>query len=152
MANISTQLADLAIVRSLLIQKVSNGLSADVAKAYQEIIDNIARDIRGANPITIKNMNATIKELKSRFEVDLSFLKPELEDLAITESAYALSAVNSTVGVDVFNKVVKESTMKNIINTQIVTSGTEGHLLDDWLKTFDAKMINSIEGVIKINV
>jgi len=50
MANISTQLSDLAIIRSLLLQRIANNLSAEVAGAYQNIIDDISRDIRGATP------------------------------------------------------------------------------------------------------
>ena len=152
MANISSSLADLAIVRSLLIQKIANGLSADVSKAYQTIIDNISRDIRGASPITLKNMKATIKELKSRFEVDTSFLKPELEDLAITESAYAASSVNSTVGVEVFSKLPAESTIKNIVATSLMSSGSGATTIKGWMKSVEDKSVRDIENIVKLGV
>jgi len=150
--NISSSLADLAIIRSLLIQRVANNLSAEVAGAYQNIIDDISRDIRGATPITLKNMNATIKELKERFEVDISFLKPELEDLAVAESAYALNSVNSTVGVDIFSKIPPESTIRNIVATGLISDGKRAEPIKAWLDGIDAKMINDIEGVVKNGV
>jgi len=152
MANISTQLLDLAIIRSVLLQRIANNLSAEVAGAYQNIIDDISRDIRGATPITLKNMNATIKELKERFEVDISFLNKDLEDLAVTESAYALNSVNSTVGVDIFSKVPPESTIRNIVATGLISDGKRAEPIKAWLKGIDAKMINDIEGVVKNGV
>lgn len=152
MANISTQLSDLAIIRSLLIQRVSNGLSAKVARAYQDMIDQIDKDIRSAKPITLRNMTATIKELKERFEIDTSFLNKELEDLAVTESAFALNSVNSTVGVDIFSKVPPEATIRNIVATSLISDGKRAETIDTWLKGIDAKMLNDIEGVIKNGV
>jgi hypothetical protein len=38
MANISDQLADIAIVRSLILQRISNGLPRQVADVYTDII------------------------------------------------------------------------------------------------------------------
>jgi len=152
MANISTQLSDLAIIRSLLLQRIANNLSAEVAGAYQNIIDDISRDIRGATPITLKNMNATIKELKERFEVDISFLQPELEDLAVTEASFALNSVNATVGVDVFSKVVPESTIRNIVAVSLMSDGKRARKIDEWFSGIDAKMLSDIDAVVKNGV
>jgi len=152
MANISSQLADIAILRSLLLQKVSNGLSSQVSGAYQNIIDSIAQDIRGANKITLRNMSKTIAELKERFEVDISFLKPELEDLAVTESAFALNSVNATANFDIFSKVPPESTIRNIVAVSLMSDGRRARKIDEWFSGIDAKMLSDIEAVVQNGV
>ena len=152
MANISSQLADLAIVRSLLIHQVSNGLSSDVAKVYNDIIEDLTTAVRGATPITLRNMNATIKELKERFTVDNSKLYSDLEDLAATEATFALNSVNSTVGVDVFSRIPPESTIRNIVATSLISDGKRAETINAWFSGIDTKMLNDIEGVVKQGV
>ena len=152
MANISSQLSNLAIIRSLLLVRISNGLSTDVAKAYQNIIDSLAADLRGATPLNLRNMNVTIAELKSRFEVDIDFLNKDLQDLAVTESAFALNSVNATVGVDIFSKVPPESTIRNLLATSLISDGKRAKSIEAWFNDIDTKMLNDIEAVVKNGV
>jgi len=150
--NFSTQLSDLAIIQSLLLQRVSNGLSSDVANVYSQIIEDLTTAIRGADNINARNMNATIKELKERFDVDVNFLYDDLEELAITESAFAANAVNATAGVDIFRKLPPESTIRNIVATSLMSSGQQAATIKGWLKGIDAKMLNDIEGVVGLGI
>ena len=152
MQNISTQLADLAITRSLLIHKVANGLSNDIAKVYNDIIDGLVSDLKSGKPINLKNMNATIKDLQSRFTPNTDSINSDLSDLAVNEGNYALKSVNTAVGVDIFKKVVPESTMRNILNVSLMSSGNGATTIKGWLKSVEYKSLNDIEKVVKLGV
>ena len=119
MANISSQLADLAIVRSLLLQRVANGLSNKVSSVYQDIIDDIDLTIRSADNINLRNMRSAIKELQSRIDVDINFLYKDLDGLAVSEATYAFNSTNAVVGVDVFSKFPPESVIDNITKSTL---------------------------------
>ncbi|NOQ31801.1 MAG: hypothetical protein GQ570_11825 [Helicobacteraceae bacterium] len=153
MANISDTMADLAITRSLILQRVSNGLSTEVASIYQEILNDINSTIKTADAITIRNANTAISELQSRINPDLDFMYKELDDLALAESAYAISSTNAVVGVEIFKKIPKDSTLLNIAKTSLMSDGNGGAAtIPDWFEGIDQSMMKDLQSAIKLGV
>lgn len=148
MANITDILSDLAITRSLVLQRVSNGLSSNVASAYQEIIDDITNAVKTADEITLKNMRVTISELKSRVAPDIDFVKTDLTDLAKTEAGYVMASTNAVVGIDIFSKIVPDKTLENIYKTSLI----EGATIKDWFSSLEKSMQTDLERGIKLGV
>lgn len=149
MPNVSTQLSELAIIRSLLIQRVSNGLSQQVANEYQRIINDLDVALRSAKKINLKNLNATIADLKSRVDINTSFLYDDLKEFGVAESAYAVNSVNTVVGVEIFKQIPPESTIKRIVNTSLLSSGKQADTIKKWLDDVDKKMLRDIDKVVK---
>jgi len=152
MANISDVLSDIAITRSLILQRVSNGLSRQVADVYTDIIDEIVDSIKTARPVTLRNMETTIKELKKRVTPDINFIFDDLEELAVTESAFAISSTNKAVGAVVFSKIPPEATIRNIMNVTLLSDGKRADTLDKWFGGVDKRMESDLEGAIKLSV
>jgi SPP1 gp7 family putative phage head morphogenesis protein len=145
-ANIADTMADIAITRSLVLQKVSNGLSNEVALIYKEILDDVDLAIKTADPINLRNANATVKELKSRVDVDLSSQYEDLGELAKTEAGYVMASTNAVIGADIFSKVVKDSTLVNIAKTSLI----EGATIKSWFTSLDKSMQTDLERAIKL--
>ena len=148
MANISSQLADLAIVRSLLLQRVANGLSNKVSSVYQDIIDDIDLTIRSADNINLRNMRSAIKELQSRIDVDINFLYKDLDGLAVSEATYAFNSTNAVVGVDVFSKFPPESVIDNITKSTLM----EGATIGQYYRSLNDSMKFDLDRTLKMGV
>ena len=148
MSNITDTMADLAITRSLLLERVKNGLSKDVASAYIEILNDINNAIKTANDITLKNMRATIAELKTRVSPDIDFVKTDLTDLAKTEASYVISSTNAVIGADIFSKIVPDSTLSNLYKTSLI----EGATISNWFSSLDKSIQTDLERSIKLGV
>ena len=146
MSNITDVLSDLAITRSLLLQRVSNGLSQDVARVYTDIMDDISDAIKTANPITIRNSSVTIKELKSRIDPDIAFVKDDLTDLAKTEAGYIASSTNAVIGADIFAKIPTDATLSNIYKTSLI----EGATISNYFSALDKSMQTDLERAIRL--
>jgi len=144
--NITTSLADIAITRSLVLERVKNGLNAKVASMYQGILKDIEKRMRNNPEMNIKNMNKIIREIKST--VTTVDIKSDLTDLANQEASYAISSTNAIAGGAVFNKVVKESTIKNIVNTSLM----EGATISNWFSSLNKSTQTDLERQIKQGV
>ena len=148
MANITDQLADLAIIRSLLITRVANGMSRDVASMYNDILDDIDDAIKTASPINLRNMNITIRELKTRVDTDFTFLKDDMTELAKAEAVYTASSANAIVGATVFAKLPTDSSLANIYNTSLM----QGATLGSWFSSLDKSMQTDLDRAVKLGV
>jgi hypothetical protein len=82
MANISEELADLTISRQLILTRVANGLSKQVADHYEAMIDDIRTTILKSGNIS-NRLRQTIKDIKEQLSVP-NFDK-EFKDLAKQE-------------------------------------------------------------------
>lgn len=148
MANATDILADLAITRSLILERVRNGLSADIARTYTDIVDDITKAIKIADNINLKNLQITISELKNRVAPDNTKLLSDLSDLAITEAGYVTASTNAVFGIDILSKVVPESTLNNIVKTSLI----EGATINEWFSSLDSSMQTDLERQIKLGV
>jgi len=148
MANISDVLADATISRALILQRIANGLSRDVASQYQSIIDDIVKTIKSTDSeITIRNMNKLIKELKSKVETDLPIYQ-DLNDLGIQEATWAATSINTAVGVDIVSRIAPASAIEKIVNTSLM----EGATIKSWFQSLDASMQVDLDRAVKLGV
>jgi len=147
MANITTTLADISITRALILERVKNGLSNDVALVYKEILAEIEAKIRSYPEMNISNMNKIIKEIKSSVTPSLN-IYDDLVDFASQEATFMMTSVNSVAGYDIMSRVVKESTIKKLVNTSLM----EGATISDWFSSLEKSIQTDLERQIKIGV
>ena len=145
MANISDDLADIAISRSLVLQRYANGLSKQVAEHYTEMIDDIQTTILKSGNIS-NRLRQTIKDIKEQLSVP-NFDK-DLKELAQQEVNYTQKAYNSVIGIDLFKNIPPEGAMSAILNTSLI----EGALLSDWFKDLKNSQAFDVERAIKLGV
>ena len=145
MDNISTQLSDLAIARSLVLQRVANGLSNDVAILYNEMIDDISTTILKSGKIS-NHLTKTIKDIKAQLQVP--DINDNLKDIAQAEVNYTQKAYNSVIGIDLFKNVPPEGAMASILNTSLI----EGAVLKDWMNDLSLSQAFDVERAIKLGV
>ena len=130
MANLSEDLADLTISRQLVLQRLSNGLSKQVADHYEAMIDDIRTTILKSGVIS-NHLKQTINDIKEQLSVP-NFDK-EFKDLAKQEVNYTQKAYNTAVGVDVFKNIPPESAMNAILNTSLI----EGATIQNWFNRLE---------------
>jgi len=137
--NINTQILDLLLKRDLLLQRVSNGLSKDIANEYIKIINNAIESFNKYD-ISIINMNKVIKEISQRFEFDYPTIAYEqFKELGIAEASYIPNGINALVGVDIVNKVLPEPLIEKVIKASYLDKGL---LLKDAFSAFDDNLKN----------
>lgn len=145
MANISDDLADIAISRSLVLQRYANGLSKQVAEHYQEMIDDIQTTILKSGNIS-NRLRQTIKDIKEQLSVP-NFDK-DLKELAQQEVNYTQKAYNSVIGIDLFKNIPPEGAMASILNTSLI----EGASIGAWLKDLENSQAFDVERAVKLGM
>lgn len=145
MANISEELADLTISRQLILTRVANGLSKQVADHYEAIIDDISTTILKSGNIS-NRLRQTIKDIKEQLSVP-NFDK-EFKELAKQEVNYTKKAYNSVIGVDVFKNIPPESAMSSILSTSLI----EGATISAWIKDLEDSQAFDVERAIKLGM
>lgn len=143
--NISDQLADLAIARSLVLIRIQNGLSNDVAILYNEMIDDISTTILKSGKIS-NHLTKTIKDIKAQLQVP--DINDNLKDIAQAEVNYTQKAYNSVIGIDLFKNIPPEGAMSAILNTSLI----EGATIHSWLKDLDNSQAFDVERAIKLGM
>lgn len=147
MENISTQLASLAITRSLILQRVANNLSKEVAQAYLSVIDDVTKQLKSGDDINIKNVNKIIKELQSRMEVNLD-IESDLTKLGMSEAQWAQSSVNGAVGIDLMSKLPTEATIAKIVGDSYI----EGATINEWFNGVNDSMKNDLKKSVRVGM
>ena len=145
MANISDELADIAISRSLVLERVKNGLSKQVAEHYTAMIDDIQTTILKSGNIS-NRLRQTIKDIKEQLSVP-NFDK-DLKELAQSEVNYTQKAYNSVIGIDLFKNIPPEGAMSAILNTSLI----EGATIHSWLKDLENSQSFDVERAIKLGM
>lgn len=145
MQNISEQLANLAITRSLLLHRVSNGLSNDVASLYKEMIDDITTTILKSGKSS-NNITKTIKDIKAQLQVP--DIESDMNSLAQSEVSFTKNAYNAVIGIDIFKNIPPESAMAQIYNTSLI----EGASVGMWLKDLEYSQAFDIERAVKLGM
>lgn len=147
--NINTQILDLLLKRDLLLQRVSNGLSKEIANEYIKIINNAIESFNKYD-ISIINMNKVIKEISQRFEFDYPTIAYEqFKELGIAEALYIPNGINALVGVDIVNKVLPEPLIEKVIKASYLDKGL---LLKDAFSAFDDNLKNVMINEIRNGV
>lgn len=145
MANISDDLADIAISRSLVLQRYANGLSKQVAEHYTEMIDDIQTTILKSGNIS-NRLRQTIKDIKEQLSVPN--FDNDFKELAQSEVNYTQKAYNSVIGIDLFKNIPHEGAMSAILNTSLI----EGATIGSWLQDLENSQAFDVERAIKLGV
>ncbi len=103
--NTNDEILDLLIKRDLLLQRVGNALSKDIASQYIEIIDNAINNI-GKNNISLLNMNKIIKQINIDIYEYYPTIENDLKQIMETESIAIPTAINTIVAVDIVKKTL----------------------------------------------
>lgn len=147
--NINSQILDILLKRDLLLQRVSNGLSKEIANEYIKIINNAIESFNKYD-ISIINMNKVIKEISQRFEFDYPTIAYEqFKELGIAEASYIPNGINVLVGVDIVNKVLPEPLIEKVIKASYLDKGL---LLKDAFSAFDDNLKNVMINEIRNGV
>lgn len=136
MQNLTDEIKDLLLTRSLLLQRVSNSLTKDIINAYVSIIDDILSQIATGKNINIVNMNKIINELNSKLSPDLTSVNDDLVQLGISEASYVANGINGAIGIDLVSKLPTDRTVQKIVNTSLM----DGLTLSSWLEDKDSKL------------
>lgn len=147
--NINEQLLDLLLKRDLLLQRVSNGLSKEVALYYTDLIKQAINTIKDYDEITIVKMNKLIKEINSKIDYPYSEIEPKFNDLATVEASYIPTGINALVGVDIVNKVLPHSIVQRIINNSYLS---DGNTIKEGFSKLDDKLKETFQNQIRLGV
>ena len=136
MQNLTDEIKDILLTRSLLLQRVSNSLTKDIINAYVSVIDDILAQIATGKNINLVNMNKIINELNAKLTPDLTSVNDDLVQLGISEASYVANGINGSIGIDLVSKLPTDRTVQKIVNTSLM----DGLTLSSWLEDKDNKL------------
>lgn len=142
------ELLDLLLKRDLLLQRVSNGLSKDMAKDYLKMIDE-AISIIGKSDITVVNMNKVIKEISDYITLDYPKVESNLKDISFTEANHIPNSINALVGVDIVTNKLSESLTNKIVKNSILN---DGYTIKEGFEKLNEKLQATFQNQIRLGV
>lgn len=148
MQNLTDEIKDLLLTRSLLLQRVSNSLTKDIINAYVSVIDDILAQIATGKNINIVNMNKIIKELNAKLTPDLTSVNDDLVQLGISEASYVANGINGAIGIDLVSKLPTDRTVQKIVNTSLM----DGLTISEWLGKQDKAFQETLTKQIRLAV
>lgn len=148
MQNLTDEIKDLLLTRSLLLQRVSNSLTKDIINAYVSVIDDILAQIATGKNINLVNMNKIIKELNSKLTPDLTSVNDDLVQLGISEASYIANGINGAIGIDLVSKLPTDRTVQKIVNTSLM----DGLTMSEWLGKQDKAFQETLTKQIRLAV
>ena len=148
MQNLTDEIKDLLLTRSLLLQRVSNSLTKDIVNAYVSVIDDILAQIATGKNINLVNMNKIIKELNAKLTPDLTSVNDDLVQLGISEASYVANGINGAIGIDLVSKLPTDRTVQKIVNTSLM----DGLTISEWLGKQDKAFQETLTKQIRLAV
>ena len=148
MQNLTDEIKDLLLTRSLLLQRVSNSLTKDVINAYVSVIDDILAQIATGKNINLVNMNKIINELNAKLTPDLTSVNDDLVQLGISEASYIANGINGSIGIDLVSKLPTDRTVQKIVNTSLM----DGLTISEWLGKQDKAFQETLTKQIRLAV
>ena len=144
MKSFNDLIAELEVARSLLHERIKNGLSRKVARFYDEMIADLQAQILRKKNIT-RNLAKTIEDLKSALST------PDFNDefTAIAQDEVRhLRKYNKLAGFALFLHVLPQSAVDRLINTTLL----EGATVNAWNRGLNTDQKARLEREIKIGV
>ena len=148
MQNLTDEIKDLLLTRSLLLQRVSNSLTKDIINAYVSVIDDILAQIATGKNINLVNMNKIINELNAKLSPDLTSVSDDLVQLGISEASYIANGINGSIGIDLVSKLPTDRTVQKIVNTSLM----DGLTISEWLGKQDKSFQETLTKQIRLGV
>lgn len=146
--NTNDELLDLLLKRDLLLQRVSNGLSKEIASQYIKMIDEAINSL-GRVDISLINMNKIIKEINSNIGLDYASVEDNFNEVAITEASFIPKAINGIVAVDIMNKTLPDSLVNKIVKNSILS---DGYTIKEAFQKLDTRLQETFQNQIRLGV
>lgn len=144
MKSFNDLIAELEVARSLLHERIKNGLNRKVAKFYDEMIADLQAQILRKKNIT-RNLATTIEGLKAALSTpDFS---DEFQAIAQDEVKH-LRKYNKLAGFALFSHVLPQSAVDNLINTTLL----EGATVNAWNRGLNIDQKARLEREIRLGV
>lgn len=142
--NAADRLADLYVIRQLILQR----LVAGEQRAFNNLIDEISREIEkiivGSKPLSgykVQRLNKAIEELAAI----VSLKAPDLEELAVLESRFTVGAFGQ---LGLTATLPAASTLQTIASTSLV----QGATFNSWFKQLQETTRFELSRAIKLGV
>ena len=148
MQNLTDEIKDLLLTRSLLLQRVSNSLTKDIINAYVSVIDDILAQIATGKNINLANMNKIINELNAKLTPNLTSVNDDLVQLGISEASYVANGINGAIGIDLVSKLPTDRTVQKIVNTSLM----DGLTISEWFSKQDKSFQETLTKQIRLAV
>ena len=146
--NTNEEILDLLLKRDLLLQRVSNGLSKEIASQYIKMIDEAINNL-GKVDISLINMNKIIKEINSNIGLDYANVEDNFNEVAITEASFIPKAINGIVAVDIMNKTLPDSLVNKIVKNSILS---DGYTIKEGFEKLDTRLQETFQNQIRLGV
>lgn len=146
--NTNEEILDLLLKRDLLLQRVSNGLSKEIASQYIKMIDEAINSL-GRVDISLINMNKIIKEINSNIGLDYASVEDNFNEVAITEASFIPKAINGIVAVDIINKTLPDSLVNKIVKNSILS---DGYTIKEGFEKLDTRLQETFQNQIRLGV
>ena len=146
--NTNEEILDLLLKRDLLLQRVSNGLSKEIASQYIKMIDEAINSL-GKVDISLINMNKIIKEINSNIGLDYASVEDNFNEVAITEASFIPKAINGIVAVDIMNKTLPDSLVNKIVKNSILS---DGYTIKEGFEKLDTRLQETFQNQIRLGV
>lgn len=144
MKSFNDLIAELEVARSLLHERIKNGLNRKVAKFYDEMIADLQAQILRKKNIT-RNLATTIEGLKAALSIP--DFGDEFRAIAQDELKH-LRKYNKLAGFVLFLHALPQSAVDNLINTTLL----EGATVNAWNRGLNIDQKTRLEREIKIGV
>ena len=137
-------IAELEVARSLLHERIKNGLSKKVAKFYDDMIADLQAQILKKKNVT-NNLAQTISDLKQSLKTP--DLRKDFLALAQNEQDHLLD-YNELAGFNLFSSVLPESSIERLVDS----AQLEGATVKAWNNGLNADQKMRLERELKIGV
>ena len=137
-------IAELEVARSLLHERIKNGLSKKVAKFYDDMIADLQAQILKKKNIT-NNLAQTISDLKQSLKTP--DLRKDFLTLAQNEQDHLLD-YNELAGFNLFSSVLPETSIERLVDS----AQLEGATVKAWNNGLNADQKKRLERELKIGV
>nr|DAU65754.1 MAG TPA: minor capsid protein [Caudoviricetes sp.] len=137
-------IAELEVARSLLHERIKNGLSKKVAKFYDDMIADLQAQILKKKNIT-NNLAQTISDLKQSLKTP--DLRKDFLTLAQNEQDHLLD-YNELAGFNLFSSVLPEASIERLVDS----AQLEGATVKAWNNGLNADQKKRLERELKIGV
>ena len=137
-------IAELEVARSLLHERIKNGLSKKVAKFYDDMIADLQAQILKKKNVT-NNLAQTISDLKQSLKTP--YLRKDFLMLAQNEQDHLLD-YNELAGFNLFSSVLPESSIERLVDS----AQLEGATVKAWNNGLNADQKKRLERELKIGV
>nr|DAR49103.1 MAG TPA: minor capsid protein [Caudoviricetes sp.] len=137
-------IAELEVARSLLHERIKNGLSKKVAKFYDDMIADLQAQILKKKNVT-NNLAQTISDLKQSLKTP--DLRKDFLALAQNEQDHLLG-YNELAGFNLFSSVLPETSIERLVDS----AQLEGATIKAWNNGLNADQKKRLERELKIGV